>query len=97
MFQAWGGGTSDPGQSEQTAQMAPGGGCRWKRGPRAARSSDSVDKLAVWHSSSFKILAPSRCTYLHILVLSGVSFTYHSQMCKSDVSGLMDSDSSNIF
>lgn len=94
MYQVGVGSTSDRGQSEQ---MAPGGHCRWKRGPRVARSSDSPEKLAVWHSSGFKILDPSRCTYLHIPVLSGASFTYHSQMCKSGVSGLMDSDSSNIF
>lgn len=66
-------------------------------GPWWPDPPDSPEKLAVWHSSGFKILDPSRCTYLHIPVLSGVSFTYHSQMCKSGVSGLMGSDSSNIF
>lgn len=66
----------------------------WAPGGQILQLPGEAGSLALlW----FPSLAPSLRTYLHTAVLSGVPFTYRSQMCKSGVSGLMASDSSNIF
>lgn len=69
--QAWGVGYVSFGQSEQTGPD----GSRWPLWKEEWAPGGQIlrlpEKLAARHSSGLKVLAPSRCTYLNIPVLSG--------------------------